>query len=165
MSSTHSHHHSLEGNNPLRGTDYLEHAPAANQGIVDGRPEGAFYLNKGVSIPCWNDRPPTGRQAKGSPVLLDTLVDDDASADNGGDYLTATSTFPGATSHDVHRGLGVPAQGMSSKELRHDGQPGRKHHGQGPEQFGEGAGGERLSRGTDSERRWVAGKTEFREES
>ncbi|KIJ08623.1 hypothetical protein PAXINDRAFT_18257 [Paxillus involutus ATCC 200175] len=78
MSSTHSHHHSLEGNNPLRGTDYLEHAPAANQGIVDGRPEG--------------------RQAKGSPVLLDTLVDDDASADNGGDYLTATSTFPGATS-------------------------------------------------------------------
>ncbi|KAF8843313.1 hypothetical protein BDN67DRAFT_964714 [Paxillus ammoniavirescens] len=145
MSNTHPHHHSLEWNNTLRGTDYLEHAPAANQGIVDGRPEG--------------------RQTKGSPVLLDTLVDDNASANNGGDSLMATSTFPGATSHEVHRGLGVPVQGMSSKELRHDGQPARKHHGQGTEQFGEGAGGERLSRGTGSERRWVSGKTEFREES
>ncbi|KIK94053.1 hypothetical protein PAXRUDRAFT_828389 [Paxillus rubicundulus Ve08.2h10] len=132
MSSTHPHHHSLEGNNPLRGTDYLERAPAANHGIVDGRPEG--------------------RQPKGSPVLLDTLVDNDASMDNEGDYLTATSTFSGATSHDVHGGLGMPVQGMSSKELRHDGQPGRKRHGQGTEQFGEGAGGDRLSRDTRLQR-------------
>ncbi|KAF9221586.1 hypothetical protein BS17DRAFT_711198 [Gyrodon lividus] len=123
MSSTHSHYHSLEGNNPLRGTDYMEHAPAANQGIVDGRPEG--------------------RQPKGSPVLLDTVVDKDASADNEADHLMAQNSFPGATSRHVYQGSGVPVQGMSSKELRHDGQPGRKHRGQGTEQFGEGMGRER----------------------
>ncbi|KAF9241147.1 hypothetical protein BU15DRAFT_45327 [Melanogaster broomeanus] len=151
MPSTHAHHHSLEGNNPLHGTDYMEHAPASNQGIVDGRPEGC--------------------PAKGSPVLLDTVVDNDASADNEADNQTALSSSPGATSHDVYKGMGMPAQGMSSKELRHDGQPGRKRHGQGIEQFGEGLGGER-GRGTGarrvdnaSERRWVAGKAEFREES
>jgi len=118
MPTTHAHHHSLEGNNPLRGTDYMEHSPVGNQGIVDGRPEG--------------------RQPRGSPVLLDTVVDQDASADNETDYLTTESTIPGATSRDVYYGLGVPAQGMSSKEQRHDGQPGRKRQGGGVEQFGEG---------------------------
>ena len=86
--------------------------------------------------------PPTGRQPQGSPVLLDTVVDQDASADNESDYLTAQSTILGATSRDVHQGLGVPAQGMSSKEQRHDGQPGRKRQGGGVEQFGEGMAGE-----------------------
>ncbi|KAI9573553.1 hypothetical protein HD554DRAFT_895935 [Boletus coccyginus] len=151
MSSTHVHHHSLEGNNPLRGTDYMEHAPSGNQGIVDGRPEG--------------------RQPQGSSVFLDTVVDQDASADNETDYPAVQSTIPGASSRDVYKGLGVPVQGMSSKEQRHDGQPGRKRQGGGVEQFGEGVAGE--SGGGDgarrvggaSERHWVAGKTEFRESS
>jgi hypothetical protein len=137
MPTTHAHHHSLEGNNPLRGTDYMEHSPVGNQGIVDGRPEGVF-IRIAVASPA--DRSPfTGRQPRGSPVLLDTVVDQDASADNETDYLTTESTIPGATSRDVYYGLGVPAQGMSSKEQRHDGQPGRKRQGGGVEQFGEGA--------------------------
>lgn len=163
MHSTHAHHHSLEGNNPLRGTDYMEHAPPGNQGIVDGRAEGVL-----VRIAVASYSPPTGRQPQGSPVLLDTVVDQDASADNETDYLTAQSTILGATSHDVYEGLGVPAQGMSSKELRHDGQPGRKRQGGGVEQFGEGVAGEGDGArrvGDASERRWVAGKTEFRESS
>ncbi|KAF8551705.1 hypothetical protein OG21DRAFT_251632 [Imleria badia] len=131
MSSTHTHHHSLEGNNPLRGTDYMEHAPPGNQGIVDGRPQG--------------------RQPQGSPVLLDTVVDQDASADNETDYLTAQSTILGATSRDVYQGLGVPVQGMSSKELRHDGQPGRKRQGGGVEQFGEGVVGTKSGGGEHAE--------------
>jgi len=115
----HPHHHSLEGNNPLRGTDYMEHAPSGNQGIVDGRPEG--------------------RQPKASPILLDTVIDQDASADDKekDKDLSAQNTIPGATSRDVYGGLGVPIQGMSSNELRHGGRPGRKRQGGGVEQFGE----------------------------
>lgn len=113
----------------------------------------------------------TGRQPQGSPVLLDTVVDQDASADNETDYLTAQSTILGATSRDVYEGLGVPVQGMSSKELRHDGQPGRKRQAGGAEQFGEGMTSE-SGRGDGapkvddaSEGRWVASKTGFREKS
>ena len=100
--------------------------------------------------------------------MLDTVVDQDATAENGTNCLNQ-STILGATSRDVYRGLGIPVQGMSSKELRHDGKPGRKRQGGGTEQFGEGVGGE-SGRGDGarrvdgaSERCWVAGKTEFRE--
>lgn len=150
MSSTHTHHHSLEGNDPLRGTDYMEHAPPSNQGIVDGRPEGVS-----VRIAVWTALliATTGRQPQGSSVLLDTVVDQDASADNETNYLTAQSTILGATSRDVHGGLGVPVQGMSSKELRHDGQPGRKRQGGGVEQFGEGPGPGVVSESGDGARR------------
>lgn len=86
-----------------------------NQGIVDGRPEG--------------------QQPHAAPITLDTYVDEDASADIP--VLTrASDTLVGATSADVHDGLGHSGQGMTSKELRHDGQPGRKRHGQGTDQFG-----------------------------
>ena len=34
---------------------------------------------------------------------------------------TASSTLVGATSGDVHKGLGHPGQGQTSNELRHDG--------------------------------------------
>lgn len=30
----------------------------------------------------------------------------------------------------------MPAGGISSKEMHHDGQPGRKRHGEGVDQFG-----------------------------
>jgi len=45
--------------------------------------------------------------------------------------------FPGgATSRDVHRGMGHPGQGMTSKEIHHDGQQGRKREKQGLAQYG-----------------------------
>ena len=37
---------------------------------------------------------------------------------------TASSTLSGATSGDVHTGLGHPGQGQTSSELRHDGRGG-----------------------------------------
>lgn len=49
------------------------------------------------------------------------------------------STLPGATSADVHQGLGHPGQGQTSTEIRHDGQHGRKKQRSGPE--GSGATG------------------------
>lgn len=97
----------------------------------------------------------TGRQPKASPVLLDTVVDQDASADDKD--ISTQSAIPGATSRDVHGGLGAPIQGMSSSEQRHDGRPGRKRQGGGVEQFGEG-------RDEDaSEQHLVTGKIAFRE--
>ena len=42
---------------------------------------------------------------------------------------TASSTLGGATSGDVHTGMGHPGQGQTSNELRHDGQHTRKNPG------------------------------------
>ncbi|KAB8232494.1 hypothetical protein ETB97_000857 [Aspergillus alliaceus] len=44
---------------------------------------------------------------------------------------TAEQTLMGATSQDVHTGLGHPGSGQTSTELRHDGQAHRKNPGQG----------------------------------
>ncbi|KAF8241972.1 hypothetical protein K440DRAFT_607998 [Wilcoxina mikolae CBS 423.85] len=37
-------------------------------------------------------------------------------------YPTGTEGIPGSTSADVHTGYGHPGQGMTSREIRHDGQ-------------------------------------------
>lgn len=43
----------------------------------------------------------------------------------------ADDTIQGATSGDVHQGLGKPVQGQSSKELHHDGEQSRNSDGKG----------------------------------
>ncbi|KAI0371225.1 hypothetical protein BV20DRAFT_1051646 [Pilatotrama ljubarskyi] len=63
-----------------------------------------------------------------------TVVDKDP-------YATPTSvgdTITGATSKDVHDGLGHPGSGMSSAEMHHDGHPHRKRQMRGADQFGSG---------------------------
>lgn len=76
-----------------------------------------------------------GQQPQGTENLLDTYVDRDASATKS-EQASAESTLGGATSGNVHSGLGLPASGMSSKERHHDGQPGRKRNAEGVDQFG-----------------------------
>jgi len=49
-------------------------------------------------------------------------------------------SFPGATSADVHTGLGHPGQGETSTELRHDGSHGRKKQGSGLAGLASGVG-------------------------
>ncbi|KAF9887373.1 hypothetical protein FE257_010228 [Aspergillus nanangensis] len=49
---------------------------------------------------------------------------------------SAADTLTGATSKDVHTGLGHPGSGQTSTELRHDGQHGRKNPGVGLEGVG-----------------------------
>ncbi|CCL99777.1 uncharacterized protein FIBRA_01799 [Fibroporia radiculosa] len=51
---------------------------------------------------------------------------------------TAGDTLTGATSADVHSGLGHPGAGMSSAEYRHDGKPHRKRQAQGVSTYGSG---------------------------
>ena len=50
--------------------------------------------------------------------------------------VSAADTMTGATSQDVHAGIGKPVGGMSSAEAHHDGYPHRKRHGGGQEQYG-----------------------------
>ncbi|KAJ8521853.1 hypothetical protein ONZ45_g1507 [Pleurotus djamor] len=97
-----------------------------NQAIVDGRP--------------------AGRQPEGARVTVDTLIDKDASLPQSEEntYLDPSGEYPGATSADVHGGYGHPGQGMSSKELRHDGKIGRKGGGQGISQWGPPAEKEKV---------------------
>ncbi|EXJ80964.1 hypothetical protein A1O3_07252 [Capronia epimyces CBS 606.96] len=57
------------------------------------------------------------------------------------------STLPGATSADVHQGLGHPGQGQTSTEIRHEGQHTRKKQTSGLEGVGATAGGGLLSEG------------------
>lgn len=54
------------------------------------------------------------------------------------------STLPGATSKDVHTGLGHPGQGQTSRELRHDSKP-IGAGSTGLDEGGSGAGGEDLN--------------------
>ncbi|KAJ6467579.1 hypothetical protein C8R47DRAFT_1000069 [Mycena vitilis] len=78
---------------------------------------------------------PVGEQPGPSPVTLNTVVIEDASA--GPDEATGpTNEFPGATSKDVAASTGQPGSGMSSKELHHNGQPGRKREKLGFDQYG-----------------------------
>lgn len=102
-----------------------------------------------------------GQEPPRAPVVLDTFVDKDASATSPL-VPRASDTLIGATSADVHDGLGYPGQGMSSKELRHDGQPGRKRHGGGVEQVMAGDGSRKLD--DASERRFITPKSELRED-
>ncbi|KAG2340156.1 hypothetical protein BDR05DRAFT_890375, partial [Suillus weaverae] len=50
-----------------------------------------------------------------APVTLDTYLDEDASA-NTPPATRFSDTLVGATSAEVHNGLGHAGQGMSSKE-------------------------------------------------
>lgn len=50
--------------------------------------------------------------------------------------FTKPQDFPGATSADVHKGLGKPMVGQTSNEIRHDGEHGRKRQTYGYETVG-----------------------------
>ncbi|KAJ6453337.1 hypothetical protein C8R45DRAFT_1039236 [Mycena sanguinolenta] len=98
--------------------NYTNATHVTDQGIVDGRPAG--------QLP---------REAR---VTVDTYVDKDASLnkDEKVDVGTGYDQLPGATSKEVSESTGQPGAGMSSKELRHNGQPGRKREKLGFDQYG-----------------------------
>ncbi|TBU31352.1 hypothetical protein BD309DRAFT_541749 [Dichomitus squalens] len=85
-------------------------------------------------------QPSPVRRTDGTPHPLSpapdsrTVIDDDPfeKPTSAGDTLT------GATSADVHQGLGHPGQGQTSAELHHDGKAHRKRQMQGTDQYGSG---------------------------
>ncbi|KAJ3763841.1 hypothetical protein EV360DRAFT_77922 [Lentinula raphanica] len=103
----------------LNQPNFARTVEQTNQGIVDGRPEG--------------------QEPERAPVTLDTVVDKDASLDDAqhssAAHTSASQTLHGATSADVDESIGKPGSGMSSKELHHDGMPGRKKQEMGEMQW------------------------------
>ncbi|KAJ3993914.1 hypothetical protein F5050DRAFT_1576699 [Lentinula boryana] len=103
----------------LNQPNFARTVEQTNQGIVDGRPEG--------------------REPERASVTLDTVVDKDASLPNAQHssdaHTSASQTLNGATSADVYDSIGKPGSGMSSKELHHNGMPGRKKQEMGEMQW------------------------------
>jgi len=89
----------------------------------DARPEFNAQILPPGSAP--SDR--TFRPTDNSEVPPVTQTDNNDSAVS----QPPPNDFPGATSGDVHTGLGHPGQGQTSTELRHDGQHTRKKIGSG----------------------------------
>ncbi|EPQ53532.1 hypothetical protein GLOTRDRAFT_63126 [Gloeophyllum trabeum ATCC 11539] len=75
-----------------------------------------------------------GLESLAQPRVGDVVIDRDPYAER----TAVGDTLTGATSQDVHSGLGHPGAGMSSKEMHHDGQQKRKRQEQGTDQFGNG---------------------------
>lgn len=74
------------------------------------------------------------QSADGVPVYKTHSITD---SDPFAERTSASDTLTGATSADVHDGLGHPGQGETSAELRYGGQKGRKKYGAGgAEQWG-----------------------------
>ncbi|VDC07421.1 unnamed protein product [Peniophora sp. CBMAI 1063] len=73
---------------------------------------------------------------QGLEPVSQTIRDSDATEPRA----SASDTLGGATSGDVHTGIGKPLGGETSSELHHNGQHHRKKQGGGVEQFGVQAG-------------------------
>ena len=77
--------------------------------------------------------PFSGSNPEPAPTRLDTYVDRDATRSG---TTHAADTLTGATSQDVHRGIGQPLGGQTSHEEHTNGMHGRKRDAQGVSQFG-----------------------------
>jgi len=66
------------------------------------------------------------------PRIGGIVVDQDPYAER----TAVGDTLTGATSKDVHGGLGYPGLGQTSKEVHNDGMPHRKRQPLGKDQFG-----------------------------
>ncbi|RVX68582.1 hypothetical protein B0A52_07009 [Exophiala mesophila] len=122
------------------------HQPGQKVSPADHAPEfSAQTLPAGSAPSSKTFQPNTSSETPGqgnNPSVLRSHGKEDVST-------SASSTLVGATSADVHTGLGHPGQGQTSNELRHDGAHTRTKQRSGPE--GAGApGGSGLTGGDDS---------------
>ncbi|KAJ5083165.1 hypothetical protein N7456_012592 [Penicillium angulare] len=103
------------------------HKPGVKVNEADQRPEHHLQTFPPGTAPASNSYTPNvndiGSQAN------------NPSASNG-QYTPASATLTGATSQDVHAGLGKPLQGQSGVELAHDGAHGRQKQSAGLEGLG-----------------------------
>ncbi|KAJ9638242.1 hypothetical protein H2199_006929 [Coniosporium tulheliwenetii] len=109
-------------------------APMETHGVTQTR-RPSLREGPRPRVPCKN--PPPGSAPPENtfrpnpndevPRAADYRDDNDPEAEQ----TSASDTLGGATSADVHTGLGHPGQGQTSTELRHDGSHGRKKQGHG----------------------------------
>lgn len=119
---------------PLSQTLTIEqHQPGRKVAPQDFAPENQPKAFPPGTAPASNSYTPHPTQEIGSQALNPNVErghGKEAVKTNPGD------TLMGSTSQDVHQGLGHPGSGMTSTELRHDGQHGRKNPGVGLEGVG-----------------------------
>ncbi len=115
----------------------VQHKPGVMASERDKAPEfHAQAVPQGTAPPDRLFKPNTASEA---PPTSDSTGEGDAESTE----VSASDTLGGATSKDVHTGLGKPMQGETSAELRHDGQHGRKKEklglaGTGASEVGQG---------------------------
>lgn len=116
-------------------TEHLtfQHQPGVKVSPADHAPEfSAQTLPAGTAPPESTFKPDTQSEVPGqasNPGVLRSHGKESV-------HTSAESTLPGATSADVHTGLGHPGQGQTSTELRHEGHHTSKKHTSGPEGAG-----------------------------
>ncbi|KAI9709117.1 MAG: hypothetical protein M1820_003563 [Bogoriella megaspora] len=113
-------HSSVERSEPLTTHG---HKPGVLASEADRAPEFSAQTLPAGTAP--RDRTFAPNANNEAPPLQDYSSNVDPEAER----TSAADTLGGATSGDVHTGLGHPGQGQSSAERHHDGQSHRKHQG------------------------------------
>ncbi|KAF2104343.1 hypothetical protein NA57DRAFT_70553 [Rhizodiscina lignyota] len=115
-------HSKIERDEPLTTHG---HKPGVKASPADNAPEfHAQTLPPGTAPADRTFRPNANNE-------VPPVVDYSSNVDPEHERSTATDTLGGASSADVHTGLGHPGQGQTSTEIRHDGQHSRAKQGTG----------------------------------
>ncbi|GES62194.1 hypothetical protein ATEIFO6365_0005017000 [Aspergillus terreus] len=113
------------------------HQPGRKVSPYDQVPEFSAETFPPGTAPASNSYTPNTTGESGSQALNPNV---ERSHGKESTKTSASDTLMGATSQDVHTGLGHPGGGQTSSELRHDGQHGRKNPGVGLEGVGANKG-------------------------
>ncbi|KAB8074234.1 hypothetical protein BDV29DRAFT_156836 [Aspergillus leporis] len=152
LDKIHSDNNPKQGFHPSAGnTQPLTekgHQPGRKVSPKDYAPEFHAETYPPGTAPASNSYTPNTQSEVGSQAQNPNV---DRSHGKESVRTTAEQTLVGATSQDVHTGLGHPGGGQTSAELRHDGQGHRKNPGGGLESVG-ASQEPRFERGIPSQR-------------
>ncbi|KAL3479721.1 hypothetical protein BJX99DRAFT_255157 [Aspergillus californicus] len=105
-----------------------KHAPGVKASPYDHKPEFHLETHPPGTAPAGSSYQPNPIDHTGEQALNPNV---ERSHGKEAVKTTAEQTLMGATSQDVHKGLGHPGSGQSSSELHHDGQHKNKNPGRG----------------------------------
>ncbi|KAE8379561.1 hypothetical protein BDV26DRAFT_291160 [Aspergillus bertholletiae] len=134
LDKIHSDNNPKQGFHPSAGNSQpltdKGHQPGRKVSPKDYAPEFHAQTYPPGTAPASNSYTPNPQSEVGSQAQNPNV---EQSHGNESVKTTAEQTLSGATSQDVHTGLGHPGSGQTSAELRHDGQQHRKNPGSGLE--------------------------------
>jgi hypothetical protein len=110
-----------------------QHQLGAKVSPADWKPQFSAETYPPGTAPASNSYTPNPISETGSQANNDLV---ERSHGKEAVMTTAESTLRGATSKDVHKGLGKPGSGQTKNEIKHEGQHHRKHEGAGLEGVG-----------------------------
>ncbi|KAB8224880.1 hypothetical protein RU639_006566 [Aspergillus parasiticus] len=137
LDKIHSDNNPKQGFHPSAGNSQpltdKGHQPGRKVSPKDYAPEFHAETYPPGTAPASNSYTPNTRSEVGSQAQNPNV---ERSHGKESVKTTADQSLQGATSQDVHTGLGHPGGGQTSAELRHDGQKHRKNPGGGLEGVG-----------------------------